>query len=63
MIDSVVFTSVIKSQGYFSGKFLMYLLVCHAFILNSLPCEEMLQASGDGRMVKGTCEVIFITVW
>lgn len=61
-MDSVVFTSIIKYQGYFSGKFLMCLLVCQAFILNPGACEKMLEASGDGGMVKGKCGVIVITV-
>lgn len=53
MIDSVVFTSIIKHQGYCSGKFLMHLLICQAFILNSETCREMLEASvcdGEGDM-------------
>ncbi|KAF3824979.1 hypothetical protein GH733_005613 [Mirounga leonina] len=30
--------------------------LCMAFILNSITCEKMLEASGDGGMVKRMCE-------
>ena len=50
MVYVVVFTSKIK---HFSGAFLIHLLVCQAFILDSvLTCEKMLEDSarvGKGR--------------
>lgn len=45
MVDSVVFISIIKYQVYFGGKFLMYVLVCQSFILDSVTCQIMPEAS------------------
>lgn len=57
MLYFVVFTSIIKYQVYFSGEFLMYLLVCQAFILDSvLTCEKMLEASAKGWWRERLCD-------
>lgn len=57
MVYFVVFTSIIKYQVYFSGEFLIYLLVCEAFILDSiLTCEKMLEASAKGWWRERLCD-------
>lgn len=58
-VSVIVFTSRIK---HFSGEFLIHLLVCQAFILDSvLTCEEMLEDSARAGKERD-CR-IFIIIW